>query len=260
MKKRTPWQIQKAVYFALFLREVKTRFGGRSLGAFWLLLEPVAHLAIMMLIFGYIRHRVLPGLEFPVFLLSGVVPFFMFRSIALRVMDGVDGNRGLFGYRQVKPFDTLMTRAALEVSLYGTVYLILLVALGWLGFHPLPSAPLEVFAIFALMIVMGFAMGLVFAIATDDLPQLRSFVRIMFLPLYLMSGVIFPIASIPFEARKWFIWNPVLHAIETLRGYYFTQYHLIVEIDVTYPLAFTLVTLVFGMALYRVRRDRLVAS
>ena len=103
LRKRTAWDIQRAVFLALFVRELKTRFGGRWLGVFWVLLEPTAHLAMLLVIFAFIRHRLLPGLEFPVFLLTGLVPFFVFRNLTLRGMDSVDSNRGLFGYRQVKP-------------------------------------------------------------------------------------------------------------------------------------------------------------
>ena len=102
LRKRTAWDIQRAVFLALFVRELKTRFGGRWLGVFWVLLEPTAHLAMLLVIFAFIRHRLLPGLEFPVFLLTGLVPFFVFRNLTLRGMDSVDSNRGLFGYRQVK--------------------------------------------------------------------------------------------------------------------------------------------------------------
>ena len=37
MLKRTPLQIEKAVLFALIMRELKTRFGGRLIGLFWVL-------------------------------------------------------------------------------------------------------------------------------------------------------------------------------------------------------------------------------
>jgi len=49
---RTPWQIQKSVVFALFLRELKTRFGAYKFGYVWLLLEPMAHVIVLSLIFS----------------------------------------------------------------------------------------------------------------------------------------------------------------------------------------------------------------
>lgn len=258
--KRTPWQIQRAVLFALFVRELQTRFGGRWLGMFWVLLEPLAHLTIMLLIFGFIRHQVLPGVEYPVFLLTGLVPFLVFKSLALRLMEAVDANRGLFGYRQVKPLDPLISRAGLEISLYGMVYLLMLGSLGWLGFHFLPAEPLQLMGISSALLVAGFGLGLVFAVATDELPNARSFIRIFFMPLYLLSGVIFPVATLPPQVLPWLLWNPVLHAIEISRGHFFPQYHVLPQFSAAYVAGFALVVLALGLSLYRVRRHSLLAS
>lgn len=260
LPERSSWQIQRAVTFALFLRELKTRFGGQWLGVFWTLLEPLAHLAFLMLVFGYIRRRVLPGIEYPVFLITGLIPFLMFKSLVLRLMDSVDANRGLFGYRQVKPLDPLISRALLEISIYSMIYLIMLAVLGWLGFAVVPVRPLELIFISALLLVTGFGLGVLFAVATDELPRARSFIRIVFLPLYLMSGVIFPVSKLPAFVLPWLLWNPVLHAIELSRGYFFPQYHVLPQVSVRYVAICAIVALAVGLSLYRVRRHRLLAS
>lgn len=258
--KRSAWEIQRAVFLALFVRELKTRFGGRWLGVFWVLVEPLAHLSILLLIFAFIRHRLLPGVDYSMFVLTGLIPFFMFRNLALRGMEAVDSNRGLFGYRQVKPIDPMLARALLEVSLYSVIYGTLLVGLGWLGTDVLPVRPLELMGVSAVLIVMGFSLGLVCAVLTDDLPELRSFVRIVFIPLYLLSGVMFPVSTLAEGALDWLIWNPVLHILEISRGYYFPGYHVISRVDLAYPVAFTLLMLSLGLALYRLRRHRLLAT
>jgi capsular polysaccharide transport system permease protein len=257
---RSAWQVQRSVWFALFLRELKTRFGGRWLGVFWALLEPLAHIAIMMLIFGYIRHRVLPGVDFAMFLLVGLVPFFMFKNLTLRGMEAVDSNRGLFGYRQVKPIDPLVSRAMLEVALYSAVYLIMLGFMAWIGYAVVPARPLELMGISTVLLVFGFGLGLLFAVATDELPNARSFIRISFMPLYLISGIIFPVSALPPQVLPWLLWNPILHAIEISRGYFFEQYHVLPAISGAYVAAWAIGALVLGLSLYRVRRHRLLAS
>ncbi|MBN4841725.1 kpsM protein, partial [Citrobacter braakii] len=85
--KRSPWEVQRSVVFALFIRELKTRFGGRWIGAFWVLLEPLAHVLMLLMIFGFVQHRVLAGVEYSVFLLVGLVPFFMFKNLVVRLME-----------------------------------------------------------------------------------------------------------------------------------------------------------------------------
>lgn len=258
--KRSAWEVQRSVLFALFVRELKTRFGGRWLGVFWVLLEPVAHLAILLFVVGFIRHRVLPGVEFPVFFLVGLVPFFLFKNLALRLMEAIDSNRGLFGYRQVKPIDTLISRAVLEVSIYSVVYLLMLAMLGWLGFQFIPARPLELMGVSTLLLLGAVALGLLFSVATDDLPNARSFIRIVFMPLYFLSGVILPVSLLPPSVLPWLLWNPILHGVELSRGYFFPQYHVVPQISMGYLACFSLTVLTLALSLYRVRRHRLLAT
>ncbi len=79
------------------------------------ILEPSAHLLILLGIFRYIIHRTMPDISFPVFLLNGLIPFFIFSSISNRSAVGaIEANQALFNYRQVKPIDTIIARALLE--------------------------------------------------------------------------------------------------------------------------------------------------
>src|SRR5690554_1448043 len=115
--KRSPAVIMKCVIFALILRELKTRFGARRMGAFWMVFEPMAHVLLMVSLFALVRDIHAPTMDYPVFLLSGIVPFFLMRNIVLKLMDAVSANQSLFAYPNIKPFDTFVARAAVELSL-----------------------------------------------------------------------------------------------------------------------------------------------
>jgi capsular polysaccharide transport system permease protein len=120
--KRSAWEVQRAVLFALVLREMKARVGGQWIGAVWTLIEPLTHVMILVTILGFISGRVLADIEYPVFLVTGLLPFFLFQHLAMRLMDGIESNRGLFSYRQVKPLDTLLSRACVEALMNLLVY------------------------------------------------------------------------------------------------------------------------------------------
>ncbi|MBA3588116.1 ABC transporter permease [Methylibium sp.] len=258
--RRTPWQVQRAVWFALLQRDLKARFEGRWLGGLWALFEPVALLAMMLMVFGYLRSRVVPGMPFPLFLVTGMIPFLVFRNVMTRVMGAIDSSRGLFGYRQVKPIDVVVSRAAMEVLIYSAIFFVFLAVLGWSGMQWFPDHPLHLAVAGLVMIALGFGLGLILAVSTDDFPQFRVFVRLMFMPLYFLSGVIFPVSSLPANFLPWLLWNPLLHLVEIHRGYFVENYHVIDEVNLAYPSYLTLITLAFGLALYRVRRLRLLAS
>lgn len=258
--RRSAWHIQKAVLFALYLRELKTRFGARRFGALWLVLEPVAHVMVIVTLFSYVRDRAVPGVDFAVFLLVGLVPFFMFKSITTRVMDGIEGNRALFSYRQITPMDVFVTRALLEVLLYALVYALLLVVMALSGLEVRITHPIAAVLLFGQVALFGFALGVVFSIVVTYVPPAKIIIRIMFIPLYLVSGIIFPVARLPHDLMPWLLWNPLLHATELSRAAMFAEYQLVEGINAGYVPLFILCALFAGLWFYRYRRFVLVAS
>jgi capsular polysaccharide transport system permease protein len=74
-----------------------------------------------------------------------------------------------------------------------------------------------------------------------------------------MSGVVFPVHTLPADVLPWLLWNPVLHALEVSRGYYFNGYQPLAQASASVVGAFALLTLSLGLSLYRVRRQRLIA-
>jgi capsular polysaccharide transport system permease protein len=256
---RSPWQIQKSVVFALFLRELKTRFGTYKFGYAWLLIEPMAHIIVLSLIFSQVRDRALFGIDFPVFIVTGIIPFLMFKNITLRVMEGVDANRALFAYRQIRPMDTFTARTLLDAFLSVAVYALILVGMAWVGLDVPLADPFSLIFLMAMLVLMGLGLGMILCVFTHYMPEAKTLVRIAFLPLYLLSGIIFPIAAIPREYLPILLWNPLVHAIELMRGAFFGQYRVLPDISLLVVGMTALVLLFFGLAWYRNKRRELLA-
>ncbi len=258
--RRHPWEVQRAVLFALLLREMKARVGGQWVGAVWTLFEPLAHVALLVTLLGTMRGALLPGIEYPVFLVTGLIPFFLFQHLAIRLMDGIEANRGLFAYRQVKPLDPLLARALVETLMSLAVYALTLGVLAWLGYHVLPYQPLEMIAVNVGIALFGTAFGIFAAVLSHDRARLRSFIRMTMLPLYFASGVIFRVDLLPREYIDWLLWNPLLHLVELSRHAFIEAYVPTDGVNALYPLLFGLVVAALGLALYRTQRLRLIAS
>lgn len=260
MRKRSAWEVQRAVLFALVLREMKARVGGQWIGAVWTLIEPLTHVMIMVTILGFIRGVVLPGIEYPVFLVTGLLPFFLFQHLAVRLMDGIEANRGLFSYRQVKPLDTLLSRACVETLMNLLVYAFTLGILARLGFSVVPTGPLEALGVNAVMIFLGTGFGVFCAVVTHDRPRVRSFIRMSMMPLYFASGVVFQVDLLPREYLDWLLLNPLLHLVELSRHAFIPAYVPAEGVNATYPLLCTLTVGALAMLLYRADRLRLVTT
>lgn len=259
-RRRDSMQIQRAVLLALIIRELRARVQGRWLSLMWMVFEPLAHVMIILALFGFRRHAVSINTEFPVFLVTGMLPYFMFRNLARRLPNAIASNRGLYAYRQVKPLDALIARAVVEISLSSAVYLCALCLLGWIGFHWLPIAPLELMGVSAVLLVLGLSLGLVFAIAAHGRPKVESMIGMLFMPMYLLSGVIFPVHNFPVEVREWLLWNPVLHLIDLSRQYFIPNFQALPGTSLAYPAGFALATSALAASLYRLYHHNLVTA
>lgn len=259
-RKRSPLRIQRAVLVALVIRELRSRVQGRWLGLLWMLFEPLAHVTVILALFGFRHHVASANVEFPVFLVTGLLPFFMFRNLARRLPNAISANRGLYAYRQVKPIDALAARAVVEIGLYSAVYLAALALLGWLGYHSVPIEPLELMVVSAVLLALGIGLGLLFSVLVHNRPKVETLIGMLFLPLYILSGVIFPMHSLHPDIRDWLLWNPVLHLIDLSRQHFIPNFQPMPGVNLAYPAGFALVVAALALSLYRINRHTLVSA
>lgn len=257
---RTPLVITLSVWKALFLREALSRlFSGRA-SWFWLLAEPVFHVSYMLVIFTVIRVSKMGGIDTTIWLMVGFQAFFMFRNTGTQVMNAISANRALFTYRQVKPVDTLLVRGGLEGLLIIVIASILLCGAALFGHSIIPADPLAVLEAFFGLWLVGMGFGLVASVASELVPELGRLIKFVMMPLYMISGVIFPLSAVPQPYRDWLLLNPVAHGLEAARLGYAPYYHAVPELSVGYLYQFALVIIFLGLALHRRFALRLVTQ
>lgn len=244
---------------ALILRELKTRFGKNpTLGYIWVILEPMVHVLFMLIIFTMIRDKVLPQVPFSLFLISGMVPFFMFRNIVNFMMSGIDANKSLFAYKPVRPIHVFLARALLEGILYFIIFCILMITTGFFINHNIiPFSIVYTLLIFIWLIIIAFALGLFLAILLHGKDTIKNLVNYLFNLLYFGSGVILPVWILPNNAIDILAYNPILHIIELFKENYFETYPIVAQINIEYPLLCTLVLLFFSLGMYYKKRVEL---
>lgn len=226
----------------------------------WALLEPMCHILLLSLFFGLLRGRTVAGIEFPVFVLVGLVPFLLFRNTTLQLMDSPRENRSLFAYKQIKPLDTFMARVLVEGCISVTVYSILVFGFAWFGFDISIAHPIEWVLTILLGILFSFGLGMLLALIAHALPGSKGVIRMAFFPLYFMSGVLIPAAYLPQAFLPILLLNPFLHLLELIRGEIFAHYVPVAGVSLTYVAACTVILLFVSLGTYRVRRLHLVSS
>lgn len=258
MKVRNPFAVTFSVWQAIFLREAIDRLFDMRAAWFWLLLEPVLHIGFIAVIFTAIRMHTVGGIDIAVWIIVGLLAFFLFRRTAIQVMYAVDCNEQLFAYRQVKPFDTAIVRAGLEGFLMALISIVILTVATLLGRATLPTDPL--LAILGAVGLWLFAVGygLVASVLMELVPESEHILKILMLPLYLISGTIWPLSSIPLPYRELLMLNPVAHGLEAIRIGFVPYYHAVPGVKLGYLYASAVATIFLGLLLYRRFAQRLV--
>lgn len=260
LKPRGGIRVMYAAIRALFFRELQTRFGQYRLGYLWVFLEPLLNIGIMVLIFGEVMHRTLPGMDYPVFLINGIIPFFMFRTGVSQALSAVQSNAGLFSYRPVKPIDALLSRSILEGLLSFTTYIVFTLVMMWFGFDiSLESIP-QLLGYWIALFVFMVSFSLIFMVIGDFSKEIGKLVSALFFVLYLLSGILYSIHIIPQDYQKYLLINPLIHVIENMRHAISPSYPLVTGISFGYFLIWTVCCMFLGLLLYKRFERRMVKS
>lgn len=248
---RGPLSVTFSVWRAIFLREALDRLFDMRGAWFWLLMEPSLHIGFIAFVWRAIRMHTVGGVDISIWVMVGMLSFFLFRRTGTQVMYAVDCNRSLFAYRQVKPFDTAIVRAGLEAFLMALITAVILIMAALLGHAIRPSDPLLVIqALFGLWL-FGLGYGLTASVLMELVPEIEHILKIMMMVLYLISGVIWPIASVPQPYRDLVMLNPIAHGLEAVRIGFVSQYHAVPGVSLGYLYASVVVNLFIGLMLYR---------
>nr|WP_321272622.1 ABC transporter permease [Alcaligenes faecalis] len=248
---RSPMAVTWSVWRALLLREALDRLFDMRAAWFWLLMEPVLHISFITFLFTVIRMRTVGGIDVVIWIVVGMLSFFMFRRTATQVTYAVDSNKPLFAYRQVQPFDTAFMRGVLEAFLMSLVSLIILSAVALLGHDVVPDNPLQVLITLFGLWFFGVGYGLVTSTLIALVREAEHVLRILMMPLYLISGVIMPIANVPQPYRDWLLFNPLAHGLELVRYGFSNYYHMVPGISLGYLYMWGTVSFFLGLVLYR---------
>lgn len=247
---RTPLAVTLSVWRALILREALSRLFGRRAAWFWLLLEPVFHVGYLMFIFAVVRVRHVGGIATPLWIMVGLLAYFMFQRAGKQASGAVNANATLFAYRQVKPVDTVIARALLEGALMAIVCVILLAGARVIGLETAPADPLTVLLAWFALWICGIGFGLVTSVITGLSGELGKLVGMLTRPLYLVSGVVFPIHTVPPPYRDWLLWNPILHGLELTRVGFAPYYHAVPGVEVSFLCSWAACLLLAGLLLH----------
>lgn len=243
---------QLRVLYALLLREIRTRFGHHRIGYAWALVEPAMHIGVLY----WMRHLlggVTPAhVPLLLWLITGVLPFFLFRSTVMRIVGAARGNSDILILPAVRVMDIIWARALLEFATYAAIMLFMLglyaAIIGPVGIDD----PLGVFFDMLYLSLLGIGFGMIANVVTSVFPSTQPLLGGILRVLYFISGALFSAALIPAELHEYLLWNPLLHVHESLHAHFFFAYEPMADaMDMRFVQHSTVIMLLLGMLLLK---------
>ncbi|MDK1374537.1 MULTISPECIES: ABC transporter permease [unclassified Sinorhizobium] len=246
---------------ALVVREMSTRYGSKPGGYLWAIFDPVAHVAMMTVIFQAIARMPALGLSFPLFFASGYLPFAFYQRMSSFMAGTMKANKALLSYPVVSPFDAIVSRFILQFMtdalVTGVIFLMIVELSG-------VTQPMNVAGMIegaGAAAVLGLGIGTINIVMFARFSLYEQIFGIISRPLFMISGVFFLPENLPNPFRDYILYNPLVHIIMWFRSSIYPEYRAD-GLDKGYVIEFAVVCFVAGLMLLtasmrEIREDRL---
>lgn len=243
------------VIHALILREVKVRFGRLKIGYLWALLEPILFVLVLSIIFTIRRNHTVYGMPLLMFLLTGIIPFLVFRNTMGKTISAAMSSAPLLHLPQINLFEIVVARSILEFVTVFIAFNIICILMHLSGFAVIEiESPLKILIVLLGMSLTGFALGVAIGAWTPLFPILEQLTNIFIgRPLFLISGVFFTVEMVPIWLREYLLLNPLFHLIEMFRSAFFISFESEYT-DPFYTSSFILISLFVALLTQRALR------
>lgn len=258
---RTSWQVTRSVWYALFMREAISRTMADRMGWFWMIVEPVMFTGVMVAIRGFVGgDGLVTNAEFIPWMITGLLGFYLVRDGMLRSLGAIDANSALFAYRQVQPVDPVLVRCTVEGMLSSFIFLLFIAGMLLLGVDLVPDNGIAALGWWLSLWAFGLGLGLIVSVLGTLVPEVATVVRMITMPLLILSGVILPLNGLPHWLLEYLMYNPIIHGLELLRGSFFDGYHMVHGTSPTYFWMFMLSSVAIGLVMHVRYKDKLKAK
>jgi ABC-type polysaccharide/polyol phosphate export permease len=249
---------------AIMMREIHTRYGRENIGFVWLVLEPI------VFAFGVVGLRVIVapfaegggshGIPLITFLLTGYMPFMLFRHVVSRSLDCVRANTALLYHRQIKTIDLFAARFAIEsAGVLLAFWTGIAVCIG-AGFIEPPKDLLLVHIGWFFTAWFSMAFGLILGLLNEISKVTERIYNPVGYLLIIVSGCFYMADWLPPDVRQpVLLFNPLLHLFETIRAGFFGAV-VRTHQDLAYLTGVCAAMTLFGLALLPIARRHLGAQ
>ena len=243
-------EIQSNVLYALFMREVLTRYGRHNIGFLWLFVEPMLFTIGVTTLWTVIGLHKVSSLPIAAFALTGYSTVLLWRNMPNRCVGALLPNSALMYHRNVRTVDIYFSRVALEF-IGGTASFVLLsfVFIAIELINP-PENIVLVAGGWLLTAWFGAAFGIFMGALSEKSEVIEKLWHPAAYLIFPIAGAAYLVESLPPDFQAFVLWLPMVHSTEMLRDGYFGSVFS-AKYDVSYLVCFNLVLSALALALER---------
>src|SRR2546423_769892 len=219
---RELWAHRELLYF-LTLRDLKVRYKQTLLGAVWVVLQPLLLTLIFTIFLGMVTRISSPGIPYPVFVYSGLLPWMFISGGIAGCSMSLAGNANLltkiYFPRVLLPAAYLGTRIV-DFAISFVILTIILAFYRFVLHSPLAVTP-KLFALPAILLLMmlfTFGVGTIAASLNVKYRDVGVALPVLIQLWMFTSPIIYPAAMVPERWRTYYSLNPAFGLIESFRA------------------------------------------
>lgn len=250
VQKRSLLIVWRDVIFAIFLREIKSKFSDKF-GVAWSVFSPVAFIFMLSYIRGRMDGGDTHGIPTFWFMVYGMMLVQFFLGLIGSVSNAIQKNKPLYAFRQVQPISSIIAIAGFELLIKFFVVIAILIIAYYLRIEIHAADPIEIILIIIRVWLIATSLGVLLALAKCYVPEVEKIQSLAMRPIFFISGIFFSLQDIPKEYWHYLTWNPLLHAVELTR---FAAYPNYGDAGVSYFFldTTTIICVFFALACYQI--------
>ena len=239
--------IQGRVVYALFLREILTRYGRHNIGFLWLFVEPMLFTTGVTILWTLSKSVHGSSLPIVAFALTGYSSVLLWRNMPARCIGAIEPNLALMYHRNVRAIDVFLARLLLEAGGATISFVTLSVFYIYIGWLEPPDDVLVVIGGWILLAWFGAALALLLGALSERSELIERLWHPISYIMFPLSGAAFMVDSLPPAAQKYALYVPMINGVEIVRQGYFGE-QIRAHYDLSYLVVFCVVLSVLALA------------
>lgn len=212
----------RELLWLLMWRNVTSRYAQMALGMVWAILEPLALLLTLVLVFGYFVRVDTGNIPYPVFVFAAQIPWLLFSKATMNAVGCLQEHMALVSKvsfpRLLLPFASVF-RDLFDSAILVVILIFVGAAYGYLPTWRLIAVPVILIGV----LTYAIAIGLWLAGSAVRMRDIRPLMQIILQMGFYISPILFPASLVPPSILPIYMMNPLYWAIELSRWAFLGQ-------------------------------------